>query len=66
MTLRRPGEAEAGNVAGCSLMIAETTSACVVPVKGGLPLAISYSSTPSAQMSLRAVAASPLKTSGAM
>lgn len=45
--------------------MAEASSKSVRPWKGILPVAVSYASTPSDQMSLRWSGTSPRKTSGA-
>jgi hypothetical protein len=46
--------------------IALNTTAEVLPGKGGLPVAISYSTVPSEEMSVRASSASPRARSGDM
>ena len=55
-----------GSGGGSSYRIAELTSNVVRPRKGNLPEAASYSTTPSPQMSPRASASWPRKTSGGM
>ena len=64
MMARRPGSTRSGSCSGESFNIALASSAIDRPRNGRSPEAMSKSTTPSAQMSLWAVARSPCKTSG--
>ncbi len=66
MTAASGGGTSAGSGGGASWRIAEESSYPVFPANGRTPLAISYSTTPSAQTSLRASAGLPFSCSGAM
>ena len=56
----------AGTMTGSSLRMAALSSKGVLPVKGLVPMAISYSTTPRAQMSLDTCTFSPRSCSGDM
>ncbi len=66
MTSRRPSGTARGSAGGSAFNTAEAVSTGVVRRNGGVPAAISKSSTPNDQISDLESAVSPRSTSGAM